>query len=83
MITKEQFGLWKHEPVTKWFMEYIAAKHDLVKQVAMERWYEGSSDFHKVSDTLRGQAIELEQIRDLPYEAIKEFFDDGTKPESD
>lgn len=73
-ITKEQFGLWKHEPITKWFLNYLINKRAFLKSVALENWLAGSCSFANVDQTVRGQIIELEEICDLPFEAIEEFY---------
>lgn len=76
-ITKEQFGLWKHEPVTKWFFEFLRAKQEFLKSAALDEWLNA----RPWPETVRGQIIELQQILELPHEAIEAFYrkDDGTE----
>jgi hypothetical protein len=71
VISKEQFGLWKHEPVTRWFLDYLINKQAFLKSASLDMWL---SDPKSLSETVRGQIIELEEIVDLPYEAIEEFY---------
>jgi hypothetical protein len=73
-ISKEQFGLWKHEPVTKWFFDYLINKRAFLRSAALENWVAGSQSFGDMNQTVRGQIIELEEITDLPFEAIEEFY---------
>lgn len=70
MITREQFGLWKHEPITKLFFDYLRKKEEFLKTAATEQWLAGSG----WPETVRGQIIELQEVCDLPFEAIEEFL---------
>ena len=70
-LTKEQFGLWKHEPVTQWFFDYLINKQAFLKSAALEMWL---SDPKSLSETVRGQIIELEEMIELPYDAIEAFY---------
>ena len=76
-MTKEQYGLWKHEPVTKWFFDYLIAKQAFLKTTAQEMWLDGQEP----SQAVRGQIIEIQEIIDLPFEAITAFYEekDGTE----
>lgn len=79
-ITKEQFGLWKHEPVTKWFFDYLINKRAFLRATALELWL---ADPSKLTETVRGQIIELEEITDLPFEAIEQFYKEREEIEED
>lgn len=71
-MTKEQFGLWKHEPITKWFFDYLASKRLFLKGAALDMWL---ADPSKLSETVRGQIIELEEIcDDQLFAAIDAFY---------
>lgn len=72
MISKEQFGLWKHEPVTRWFFEFLKSKQEFLKSAALEQWLSNSS----WPETVRGQIIELTETVDLQYEAIVQFYEE-------
>jgi hypothetical protein len=80
VITKEQYGLWKHEPVTKWFFDYLISKRAFLKSAALEMWL---SDPKNLSETVRGQIIELEEICDLPFEAIEAFYQEREEIQED
>ena len=71
MISKEQFGLWKHEPVTKWFFDYLINKRAFLRSAALEMWL---ADPKSLAETVRGQIIELEEICELSFEAIEAFY---------
>jgi hypothetical protein len=82
--TKEQFGLWKHEPVTKWFFEFLRSKQEFLKKSALDQWLASSA----WPETVRGQIIELDEIANieraeiLAFYGIEEKENDGTEPES-
>lgn len=78
MITREQFGLWKHEPVTKWFFEFLRNKQAFLKSAALDQWLSSS----EWPETVRGQIIELQEIAELPYEAIEAFYEEMNGSES-
>lgn len=81
MITREQYGLWKHEPVTKWFLEFLRDKQAFLKSAALDQWLQSS----EWPETVRGQIIELQEIAELPFDAIEAFYQEtrnGTEPES-
>ena len=84
MITKEQFGLWKQNPATKWFFEFLQAKQDFLKSSALEQWIDGKP----WPETVRGQIIELDEAIHIDRAAILAFYgieeieEDGVKPES-
>lgn len=77
MITKEQFGLWKHEPVTKWFFEFLRNKQEFLKASALDQWLANSA----WPETVRGQIIELEEVLQTDTEVIETFYrkDDGSE----
>jgi hypothetical protein len=83
-VTKEQFNLWKHDPVSKWFFNYLVNKRAFLKSAAIDIWM---ADPKNLSETVRGQVIELEEICDLSHEMIEAFYQErqeihGTDPES-
>ena len=70
MITKEQYGLWKHEPVTAVVLKYLRDKQEFLKKTAQDMWLDGTVP----PEALRGQIIELQEMIDLPWEAIEAFY---------
>lgn len=80
-ITKEQFNLWKHDPVSKVFLGFLRDKREYLISVASEMWVDGA----EVPPAIRGQVIELGEIAGLEFEAIENFYQeqrqDGTESE--
>lgn len=79
MISKEQYGLWKHEPVTSVFLKYLADKQAFLKKTAQEMWLDGQEP----SQAIRGQIIELQELIDLPFEAITALYEEENGTESE
>jgi hypothetical protein len=79
LITKEQFGLWKHEPVTKWFFEFLRNKQEFLKTQALDQWLASSA----WPETVRGQIIELDEIANIERAAILAFYGNIEEKESD
>ena len=72
LVTKEQYGLWKHEPVSQWFFNYLINKRSFLKSASLEMWL---ADPKSLSETVRGQIIELEEIcDDQLFAAIEAFY---------
>lgn len=82
-ISRQEFQEWKHHPVSKVFFEYLREKQKFVKESALEQWVNGSEAFASCNQTVRGQIIELNEVIELPFEAIEEFYKekeaDGTE----
>ena len=78
MISREQYGLWKHEPVTSIFLKYLADKQAFLKKTAQEMWLDGQEP----SQAIRGQIIELQELIDLPFEAITALYEEENGTES-
>jgi len=79
VISKEQYGLWKHEPVTSVFLKYLADKQAFLKKTAQEMWLDGQEP----SQAIRGQIIELQELIDLPFEAITALYEEENGTESE
>lgn len=79
MITREQFGLWKHEPVTKWFFEFLKDKQAFLKSAALEQWLNNSA----WPETVRGQLIELDEIANVERATIMAFYGIEEKEENE
>lgn len=69
-ITKEQFNLWKHDPVSKLFFEFLRDKRKFLIDYASGAWVDGA----EVPPAVRGQVIELGEIADLQFEAVEAFY---------
>ena len=79
-MTREDYNSWKHEGVTKVVLQFLKDKQEYMKQASLERWLDTS----ELSETVRGQIIELQEMIDLPFEAIQAFYKEknGTESES-
>jgi len=73
-ISKEDYQGWKHDQVSKVVLKFLADKQEYLKQAALESWVAGSKSFADCNSTVRGQIIELDEIINLPFDAITEFY---------
>lgn len=78
-VDKEQFNLWKHDPVTKLFLSFLADKRKYLIDFAAEQWVGGSDTFAQMNQTVRGQVVELGEIAELEFGTIEAFY----KPEEE
>lgn len=76
---KEQFNLWKHDPVTKLFIQFLQDKRKYLIDFAAEQWVGGSDTFAQMNQTVRGQVVELGEIAELEFGTIEAFY----KPEEE
>ncbi len=73
-ISKEDYQAWRHQAVTKVILQFLADKQSFIKTAALEQWVNGADTFTSSNQTVRGQIIELQEIIDLPFEAVVEFY---------
>lgn len=73
-MNKEQFNLWKHDPVTKLFVQFLQDKRKYLIDFAAEQWVGGSETFAQMNQTVRGQVVELGEIAELEFETIQAFY---------
>jgi len=73
-IKRDDYQRWRHDPVSKFFLKYLTDKREEMKAFALESWVNGSQSFSDCNQTIRGQIIELQEIAELPFEAIQEFY---------
>lgn len=83
MVNKEQFNLWKHDPVTKLFLMFLADKRKHLIDFATEQWVAGSETFSQMNQTVRGQVVELGEIADIEFGMIEAFYNEEKSDESD
>src|SRR6267154_2680186 len=73
-ISKEDYQGWKHDQVSKVVLKFLADKQKYLKEAALESWVAGSKSFADCNQTVRGQIIELDEVINLPFEALIEFY---------
>lgn len=69
-LKREQYQEWRHHPVSKIFFQFLRDKQAHFKATAVEAWVDGQA----FSDVVRGQIVEMNEITELPFEAIDEFY---------
>lgn len=82
-ISESDFQIWKHHPVSKIFLRYLADKRAYLERAALDAWIAGSLSL-QMDQTIRGQIIELFELEHISFEAIEAFYqeqieDDASK----
>lgn len=71
-ITQADFDSWKHHPVSKVILRFYRDKKDIMEQAAIQQWIAGVMTLG--DQALRGQIIELDELSNMPFEALIEFY---------
>lgn len=71
-VTEIEYAQWRHSPLTAAFLLFVSDQGDNFRRAAMELWEAGR--LGQDSDVLRGRVMTLEEIRNLPLEAIQDFY---------
>jgi hypothetical protein len=74
VINKEQFGIWKSHPATRFFLKYVRDFRESGESTAMSLWLDGSKEFKDMAEFLRGQITTMREIEDLSFDAIDNFY---------
>lgn len=72
-ITKDDFQIWKHHPVSKLYLKYLEDYAALLGREFLDRWLAG----HITTDTekeLRGRILTLTDLVELQFDSIKKFY---------
>lgn len=80
-INKADFQSWRHNPVSKVFLRYLADKRSFLEQSILDQWMSGSLTLMS-EQTVRGQIIELFEIEALPFEALSSFYEESNGTET-
>ena len=73
-ISREEFQEWKHHPVSKIVLQYIRDFKERAKLESLESWLNGDKSFADLSDGVRAQINILDEVENLQFEAIEEFY---------
>jgi hypothetical protein len=80
-ISAQDFHLWKHHPVTQLLHKFLTDKKAFVQTSVTDQFLAGTLRLgDDNAQCLRGQMIEMQELIDLPFEALVNFYasDDGT-----
>ena len=80
-VTREQFGLWRQNPVTQTVYRFLEAYRDMVRQEHLERWEQGKLDEQLESRAI-GVILFTESFLELSFDAIEAAYADEDRRES-
>lgn len=72
-ITKSDFQGWRHHPVSKLFLKFLDDKRKFLGDHVFDLWISGSLTL-QAEDTMRGQIIELFELKNMEFDAIANFY---------
>lgn len=78
-ITKSDYQEWKHHPVSKVVLQYLADYRAMLLKEHLAEWEAGKLD--EVRDLeMRGRVMTLAELADLDFSSIEHFY---VTPEED
>lgn len=81
-ITEPDYQVWRHHPVTKLVLQYMADFREALRRDALARWESGAltlTDEHE----LRARSNVLAELGELQFPSIANFYGEDTKEEFD
>lgn len=77
-IGEQDFHLWRHHPVSKVVLQYLADYREVLRREAMDRWESGALRLVDEQE-MRGRVLAVTDMIDLAHESIRSFYE-GEKP---
>ena len=74
MITKEQYGEWKHHPATQFFLQFLADRKNDLTSYCMDGWLKSTGEFEAQGSVNKGRILELLDISELTHDMIVNFY---------
>lgn len=81
-IAEVDYQTWRHHPVTKVFIEYLRDYRQDLIEAATVQWLDGQLQI-ATADELRGRALAIDDIAELPFAAMIAFYDNINKKRED
>jgi hypothetical protein len=80
-LTKDDFQVWKHHPVSKVYLKYLGDYRAMLLRELLERWEAGALTLDTEKE-IRGRTLTLADLVDLQFASIEKFYseeeDEGT-----
>lgn len=81
-IAETDYLNWKHHPVSKVFLQYLADYRESLLKMRMFEWERGATKIDKRRDyEFRGRTLQLLDLVDLPFKSITDFYAKDEKPD--
>lgn len=72
-MTLRDFQAWRHNPVSKWFLQYLTDYRADLVTAASENWLAGQLEL-STEHEMKGRVLALGEIATLPFDAIAAFY---------
>lgn len=72
-LTEQQFQQWRHHPVSRMVLRFLADRSQALEVVAVQRLKAGTLD-GPLQGELRGRMLELDDCAGIQLPAIREFY---------
>lgn len=72
-ITEQDYLGWKHNPVSKVVLQYLADYRQALLRTVLER-FEAGTLLEKEEQEIRGRCLTLKELTELPYASIESFY---------
>lgn len=72
-LTESDFQVWKHHPVSKVYLKYLADYRTMLLRDLLERWEAGALTLETEKE-IRGRTLTLAELVDLQFASIKKFY---------
>jgi hypothetical protein len=72
-LTKDDFQVWKHHPVSKLYLKYLGDYRAMLLRELLERWEAGALTLDTEKE-IRGRTLTLADLVDLQFASIEKFY---------
>ena len=72
-ITEPDFQTWKHHPVSKVYLKYLADYRSMLLRDLLGRWEAGDLTLD-IEKEIRGRTLTLAELGELTFASIQKFY---------
>lgn len=72
-LTEGDFQVWKHHPVSKLYLQYLADYRAMLLRELLERWEAGAITLDTEKE-IRGRTLTLADLVELQFASIQKFY---------
>jgi hypothetical protein len=80
-ITEADFQVWKHHPVSKVYLQYLADYRSMLLRELLERWEAGALTLETEKE-IRGRTLTLADLVELRFASIQKFYEEDNAAET-
>lgn len=72
-LTESDFQVWKHHPVSKVYLQYLADYRKMLLRELLTRWEAGALTLDTEKE-IRGRTLTLADLVELQFASIQKFY---------